>query len=89
MKSFHTGTLSAWKKGQVPSAYTICNLAKFLGTATDFLLTGEEPDDLAQEGRELLGCFKQLEQRDRDEIIGIINLKLKSTKEDKLSGKPA
>ncbi|MDR1904387.1 MAG: hypothetical protein LBQ88_19150 [Treponema sp.] len=75
-----SGTLSAWKKGQEPRAYTICNLANFLGTSIDFLLTGKDKSSITSEEQTLLIGFRQLDTRDREDLLGNLQMKLDNAK---------
>jgi transcriptional regulator with XRE-family HTH domain len=86
-----SGTLSNWKnKGQGPAAYTLYKVAVFLGVSVDWLITGNHPDGLSKNENELISKYRRLEQKDRDEIIGIISLKIENSKKgDILSSKAA
>jgi len=83
-----SGTLSNWKnQGHGPNAYTLYEVSAFLGVSVDYLLTGKDSAGLTGEERQLVDSFRSLgSQDDRDEIMGIINLKLdKAKKGDILS----
>jgi len=76
-----SGTLSNWKtKGQEPGVFTLYKVAVFLGVSLDWLLTGEDPAGLTQNESELMRKYRQLGEKDRDEIIGIISLKIENLK---------
>jgi len=85
-----SGTLSNWKnKGQEPSAYTLYKVAVFLNVSVDWLLTGKDSSGLSQNENELLSKYRRLEQKDRDEIIGIISLKIENSKKGDISSSTA
>jgi len=76
-----SGTLSNWKnQGQGPNAYTLYKVAVFLGVSVDYLLTGRDSDGFTGEERQLLDSFRSLGNDDKDEIMGIISLKLERAK---------
>jgi transcriptional regulator with XRE-family HTH domain len=77
-----SGTLSNWKnKGQGPNAFTLYKVAVFLNVSVDYLLTGKDSSGLTGEERQLLDSFSSLaSQGDKDEIMGIISLKLERAK---------
>jgi len=77
-----SGTLSNWKtQGQGPNSYTLYKVAIFLGVSVDYLLTGNESNGLSGEERDLILSFRALNnQKDKDEVMGIINLKLETQK---------
>ena len=81
-----SGTLSNWKnRGREPSAYTLHKVAVFLGVSVDYLLTGKNADDLSEDERNLLTGFRVLDNRDQNEILGIVQLKLNNTKKGDIS----
>jgi transcriptional regulator with XRE-family HTH domain len=85
-----SGTLSNWKnKGQEPSAYTLYKVAVFLGVSVDWILTGKDSSGLAQDEINLLSKYRQLEHKDKDEIIGIIELKIGNSKKGDISSNTA
>ncbi|MDR3130670.1 MAG: helix-turn-helix domain-containing protein [Treponema sp.] len=54
-----SGTISAWKtKRQKPSAYTLFEIAKFVGESLDYLLTGS--DGLTETEHNLLDAYRNL-----------------------------
>jgi transcriptional regulator with XRE-family HTH domain len=81
-----SGTLSNWKnQGQGPNAYTLYKVSVFLGVSVDYLLTGKDSSGLTGEERQLLVSFRLLgSQDDKDEIMGIIDLKLERAKKGDL-----
>jgi len=85
-----SGTLSNWKtKGQEPSVFTLYKVAVFLGVSVDWLLTGKYPSGLVQDEMDLLTKYRQLEPKDKDEIIGIISLKIENAKKGGISSNKA
>jgi transcriptional regulator with XRE-family HTH domain len=80
-----SGTLSNWKnKGQEPSAYTLYKVAIFLGVSVDWILSGKDSSGLSQDEDELLSKYRRLEQKDKDEIIGFIGLKIENSKKGEI-----
>jgi len=76
-----SGTLSNWKNlDQGPSAYTLYKVAVFLNVSVDYLLTGKDSSGLSQDENDLMVKYRQLDQKDKIEIIGIIDLKLDNAK---------
>jgi len=77
-----SGTLSNWKtKGQEPGVFTLYKAAVFLGVSVDWLLTGKDSSSaLAQDENELLTKYRQLGQKDKDETIGIMDIKINNAK---------
>jgi len=85
-----SGTLSNWKnKGQGPAAYTLYKVAVFLGVSVDWLITSINPDGLSKNENELISKYRRLEQKDRDEIIGLINIKIENSKKGDISSNTA
>jgi DNA-binding ferritin-like protein (Dps family) len=85
-------SFSTWNvKGVNPSLIKIYEIAKLVDTTVEYLVTGDDSSDRTQNKfeLELLLGFRQLrEQKDRDEVIGFINLKLKTIQEVKPGAKP-
>jgi transcriptional regulator with XRE-family HTH domain len=67
-----SGTLSAWKQGQEPRAYTICRVAEFLGTSLDYLLLGKSSDNLNQGEQTILNAFNQLNAEGKENAIFLV-----------------
>jgi len=76
-----SGTLSNWKtKNQEPGVFTFYKVAVFLGVSVDWLLTGRDSSGLVQDESILLTKYRQLEQKDKNEILGIVELKIDNVK---------
>jgi len=68
-------------KKSIPAADTAIKIADYLHVSVKWLITGEQDAELSQEERDLLDAFRMLgEQKDKDEIMGIINLKIEISK---------
>ncbi len=79
-----TGILSAWERGEkLPSAPSLMKLANILDCSVDWILFGETPFSLKSEtllsenDRILLDSYHELALDDQEEILELINLKLK------------
>jgi hypothetical protein len=70
----------------VESAYAI---ARVLDTTVEYLLTGQDPQGLAPEERDLLTSYRRLNDRDRQEVVAIIALKLSHYEQDYEQGEKA
>lgn len=81
-----TGILSAWERGEkLPSAPSLIKLANILSCSVDWILFGETqeslkselPSSLSQNDILLLSSFHELDIDDQDEILAMIELKIK------------
>lgn len=66
---------------QIPNSVTLHKAAKYFNVSMEYLLTGENfcenaNFDLNIDDMTFLNLFNQLNESDKEEIIGIINLKL-------------
>jgi hypothetical protein len=59
-----------------PAVDTACRIAQSLGTTVEYLVTGHDPQGLAPDERELVGNYRRLDDRDRQDVVGIIAVKL-------------
>ena len=74
---YKTSTVYSWgENDSVPKAIDLLKIADYLGVSIRWLLTGEDEVGLAPEERELVDCYRRLDDRDRTEVFGIIALKL-------------
>lgn len=77
-----TGNLSGIETGKsLPSASALISLSKILNCTTDWILKGETPNSefsCISDNREqfLLTGFRTLNEDDKNELIGILNIKL-------------
>ena len=70
-------TISVWSsRGTVPAANTALDIANYFGVSVEWLLTGRERDGLTEEERRLLDEWRQLDERDRADVLGIVEMKL-------------
>ncbi|MDR1324900.1 MAG: helix-turn-helix domain containing protein [Treponema sp.] len=70
-------TISSWSvKSIVPRADELYRVATFLKVSVVWLLTGEDECGLAPDERDLLDSYRRLDDRDRQDVVGIIAVKL-------------
>ena len=70
-------TISNWKiRDSVPKATELYKIAKYKNVSIEWLLTGHDPDGLTESDRELLNMYHLLDERDKDDVRGIIEGKL-------------
>lgn len=91
-----SGNLSGIEAGRsLPSASALIGLSKMLNCTTDWILTGISPisenKSLSNIEEELLNGFRELPEDDRDELLCIMQMKLRKVKKEnsmsaKLSG---
>lgn len=69
-------------RGNIPAADIAVSIAKYLGTTTEFLVLGEESENvtLTPEQKKLLAAWEELSQADREEIEMLIDFKNKAAK---------
>ena len=84
--SISSGNLSCIENGKyLPSALALLELSKILNCSVDWILTGQSSisdnlDLLDIREKELLNSFRKLSEEDKDELLGIIDLKLRKRK---------
>lgn len=91
-----SGNLSGIEAGRsLPSASALIGLSKMLDCTTDWILTGVSPISenmsISNIEEELLNGFRELPEDDRDELLCIMQMKLRKVKKEnsmsaKLSG---
>ena len=89
-----TGNLSDIENGRsLPSALSVIKLSKVLDCTTDWILTGEslksdiiELSDLRE--NELLTGFRKLSEEDKEEFLGILQLKLHKSEKERMQKSP-
>ena len=70
-------TISGWStRGTIPAADTALNIANYFGVSVEWLLTGRERDGLSAEERRLVDMWRELDARDRQDVLGIVEMKL-------------
>jgi repressor LexA len=75
--------LTDWdKKGTIPAADTLYSSAVFLQTTVEHLLTGKEPQGIPQKILETARKIASLPLQDQEEIIGLLEIKLKKHKRE-------
>lgn len=73
---------TAWaKRGSIPGADIAYNISEYLNVSLEWLLTGKESEsfDCSKEEKELLSSLRLLDERDRQEILDLIEIKLNRT----------
>jgi transcriptional regulator with XRE-family HTH domain len=58
-------TISNWVAGKAPSAYTLYEIARFLGVPLDYLLTGKPPPGLSPESMKAARAIERLSPEGR------------------------
>ena len=66
------------KKGTIPAADTLHSIARFLHTSVEYLITGVDTSGLSTKEQNLVTAFRLLDSRDQNEVVGIIQMKLKN-----------
>lgn len=82
-----SGNLSGIEAGRsLPSASALIGLSKMLDCTTDWILTGVSPisenKSLSNIEEELLNGFRELPEDDRDELLCIMQMKLRKVKKE-------
>jgi transcriptional regulator with XRE-family HTH domain len=72
----HSAISTGLKRKDCPTAEIAYKCARVLDTTVKYLLTGQDPQGLAPDERELVDSYRRLDDRDRAEVVGIIALKL-------------
>jgi transcriptional regulator with XRE-family HTH domain len=72
----HSAISTGLKRKDCPSAEIAYRCAQTLGTTVECLVTGNDPQGLAPDERNLLDNFRRLDDRDRQDVVGIIAVKL-------------
>jgi len=74
---FNVSNVTRWdKQGYLPQSDTAYYIAQELGVSVEWLLTGKEREGLTEEERRLLDGWRQLDDRDRQDVLGIVEMKL-------------
>lgn len=87
--SISSGNLSCIENGKyLPSAVALLELSKILDCSIDWMLTGkssisESTSILDNEEAELLNGFRELPEDDKEELMGLLQLKLRKVKKEK------
>ena len=75
-----SNTIINWRKqNSIPAADTAIKMAEFLNVSVKWLIMGEE-DEMSNDEIEMLKSYRLLDKKDKDEIMGIITLKLENAK---------
>jgi SOS-response transcriptional repressor LexA len=83
-------SISEWKKeGTIPRADVAIGIAKFLDVSVEYLITGEDKAGLTPEQRDLLRNYDQLDTRDRQTVLDLIDTMLKRQQKGEESMYPA
>lgn len=87
--SISSGNLSCIENGKyLPSAVALLELSKILDCSIDWMLTGkssisENTSILDNEEAELLNGFRELPEDDKEELMGLLQLKLRKVKKER------
>lgn len=82
---FNVSNVTRWdKQGFLPQSDTAYYIAQELGVSVEWLLTGKEREGLTDEERRLLDGWRQLDDRDREDVLGVVGMKL-----ERMSQSPA
>ncbi|MDR1325366.1 MAG: helix-turn-helix domain containing protein [Treponema sp.] len=74
---YKTSTVYSWSENDsVPKSVDLLKIADYLGVSMRWLLTGEDESGLAPDERGLLDSYRRLDDRDRQDVVGIIAVKL-------------
>jgi transcriptional regulator with XRE-family HTH domain len=60
-----SSSLTRWKNGQGPNAYTLYEISKFLGDSIDYLVTGQPPVGLSEDIFAIARAAEQLSPEGR------------------------
>ena len=72
-----SSTISNWKtRNSSPKVSDIVKISKYKNVSVEWLITGHDPDGLTESDRELLNMYHLLDERDREDVRGIIEGKL-------------
>jgi transcriptional regulator with XRE-family HTH domain len=79
-------SVNEWKaKGTLPRADTAIKIADYFKVSVKWLVTGQNDPAFTREERSLLELFRQLDDRDRADIIGNAQMKLENAKKGDIS----
>ena len=67
---------SSISRNQMPSVERAAQIARALGVTTEYLVTGEDPQQPPEKIRALVKILEQLPEADQEEILAIARLKL-------------
>lgn len=74
---FNVANITKWDKySSLPLADTALDIANYFGVSVEWLLTGREREGLTEEERRLVDMWRQLDGRDRQDVLGIVEMKL-------------
>lgn len=63
-------TITSWStRGSIPAADTAIRIAQFLGVSVEWLITGEDPDNLTPDERQLLDKYRIIDERDKESLL--------------------
>ena len=63
-------------RGTIPPADVAIKIAWYLGVSVEWLITGHDPEGLTEDDRKILDMYHLLDERDREDVLGIIEGKL-------------
>ena len=72
-----SSTISNWKtRNSSPKISDIVKIAQYKNVSIEWLITGHDPEGLTEEDRNLLNMYHLLDERDKEDVLGIIEGKL-------------
>lgn len=63
-------------RGTIPPADVAIKIAWYLGVSVEWLITGHDPEGLTEDDRKILDMYHLLDERDREDVLGIMEGKL-------------
>ena len=67
-------------RGTIPPADVALRIAKYLGVSVEWLITGHEAEEMSADERRLLSMYRELDVRDREDVLGIVEGKVDRAK---------
>lgn len=72
-----SSTISNWKtRNSSPKVSDIVKIAEYKNVSIEWLITGKDPEGIPKTDRELLNMYHLLDERDKEDVRGIIEGKL-------------
>ena len=72
-----SSTISNWKtRNSSPKVSDIVKISKYKNVSIEWLITGHDPEGLTEDDRKILDMYHLLDERDREDVLGIIEGKL-------------
>lgn len=82
-------TVRSWSNSnKSPSAVTLQKVAEFFHVSLEYLITGEDTEQMSKEERELLMLFRRFDERDKDTVLDLcrsLNSRYSDTRGENIS----